>query len=206
MDRVWASPAGGLYFTLILRPKAEPRFGAQLTLLAGAAAARALRRLYKTNRICVKWPNDLLLDGKKVCGILSELRLTAAGAIEYAVIGMGVNVDLRAGSYPSALSETAASLNAAAGGRFSCRRVLAAILEELGALYALWQNEGMEFILPVWKSLNCTLGHRVSVLDEGRVVFEGEAVSIDDAGALMIEDQAGSIRSFDFGEISIRPK
>lgn len=206
MDRVWSSPAGGLWFTILLRPRVEPRHVAELTLLAGVAAARALRILYESDDIRIKWPNDILLGAKKVAGILSEMRLTERGDIDYAIIGAGVNVSLPDDALTGELREKAASLNDSFGTNLSTDEVLRAILAEFIPLYESWQDRGAEVILPEWRALSCTLGNMVAVLDDDRVIYEGLAVSIDGSGRLAVRASDGSERRFDFGEISIRPK
>lgn len=204
MKRVWNSPLGGLWFTIILRPQIDPQFVAQVTLLAGVAVAKALRRLYATEAVKIKWPNDLLLDGKKVCGILSELQLDENGAIQYAVVGIGVNVALKEEDFPAELKTAAASLNASLHKDYTCQEVLTAIMEDFAALYERWLVQGAEAVLPAWKELNCTLGKKVLVKDNDEVIFTGETIAVDEAGALLVRNEEGIIQSFDFGEISIR--
>lgn len=204
MKRVWNSPLGGLWFTIILRPQIDPQFVAQVTLLAGVAVAKALRRLYATEAVKIKWPNDLLLDGKKVCGILSELQLDENGRIDYAVVGIGVNVGLKEDDFPPDLKATAASLNASLNKSYTCQEVLKAILDEFSALYDKWLAQGAEAVLPLWKELNCTLGKEVLVKDNDKVIFTGKTIAVDEAGALLVRNKEGITQSFDFGEISIR--
>lgn len=204
-ERRWTSPRGGLWFTLILRPAIDPSRGAQVSLLAGAAAAGALRKLYGTEKICIKWPNDLLLAGRKIGGILSEMRMDEHGNAEYILVGTGVNVNLMQTDFPPELSDTATSLLLALGKSCSVKEVLHAVMEEWDALYEPWQMLGARAILPVWTALNCTLGSEVLVKDEERVIFQGRAVSIEDTGALAVQSEDGFLKSFDFGEISIRP-
>lgn len=204
-QRKWQSPVGGLWFSILFRPKIESGYVAQLTLLAGVAVAKALRDIYRTNRIRIKWPNDLFLEGKKVGGILSEMRLNEHGGVDYAIVGIGVNVNLSAAAFQAELRDTANSLKLAFGQEVPCDKVLQTILKEIIVLYEAWQRKGTKRILSMWKNLNCTLGHMVTVKDEGHVIFEGKAVSIDHTGALMVQTGSGSIRSFDFGEVSIRP-
>ena len=188
MHRVWSSPKGGLWFTIILRPQIDPQYVAQVTLLAGVAVVRALRKLYATEEIMIKWPNDLLLQGKKVCGILSEMQLNENGSIDYAIVGIGVNVDL----------------NASFGKNYTCTEVLGNILQEFAVLYQEWLEEGAQVILEPWKKLNCTLNRRVFVKDNDEVIFSGEVVAINEAGAIIVRNEEGESQSFDFGEISIR--
>ena len=204
MHRVWSSPKGGLWFTIILRPQIDPQFVAQVTLLAGVAVVRALRKLYATEEIMIKWPNDLLLNGKKVCGILSEMQLNENGSIDYAIVGIGVNVDLNPQAFPEDLRNTAASLNASFGKNYTCTAVLDNILQEFASLYRDWLKEGAQVILEPWKKLNCTLNRRVFVKDNDGVIFSGEVVAINEAGAIIVRNEEGESQSFDFGEISIR--
>lgn len=204
MHRVWSSPKGGLWFTIILRPQIDPQFVAQVTLLAGVAVVRALRKLYATEEIMIKWPNDLLLNGKKVCGILSEMQLNENGSIDYAIVGIGVNVDLNPQAFPEDLRNTAASLNASFGKNYTCTAVLDNILQEFASLYRDWLKEGAQVILEPWKKLNCTLNRRVFVKDNDEGIFSGEVVAINEAGAIIVRNEEGESQSFDFGEISIR--
>lgn len=204
MKRVWSSPLGGLWFSVILRPQIDPRFVAQTTLLAGVAVTKALRRLYESNSIRIKWPNDILLKDKKVCGILSEMNLNENGNIDYAVIGIGVNVAIDMAGLPKELSDKAASLNASLGKKYSCNQVLVAILAELQLLYKQWLHKGALAIMPQWKRYNCTLGKDVLVKDNDKVIFKGNAVDVDEEGALLVRSAEGVQQRFDFGEISIR--
>lgn len=204
MKRVWSSPLGGLWFSIILRPKIEPQFAAQVTLLAGIAVTKALRRLYETDAIRIKWPNDILLKDKKICGILSEMNLDENGNIDYAVIGIGVNVAIDMAKLPEELSATAASLNASLGKKYSCNQVLVAILAELQLLYKEWLQKGAVAIMPQWKHFNCTLGKDVLVKDNDKVIFSGKAIDVDEEGALIVANTNGEQQRFNFGEISIR--
>lgn len=204
MRRVWASPQGGLWFSIILRPQIDPQFAAQVTLLMGVAVGKALRRIYATDGIMIKWPNDLLLHKKKVCGILSELQLNENGAIDYTIIGVGVNVALKPEDFPPELRDTAASLNVSLNKNYTCREVLDNILQEFDSLYREWLAKGADVILAPWKEMNCTLHKEVFVKDNDQVIFSGIVTAIDEAGAIIVRNERGESQSFDFGEISIR--
>lgn len=206
MGRVWTSPDGGLWFSLILRPKADPQYASQLTLLAGVAVTTALRTLCHSDEILIKWPNDILFKGRKICGILSEMSLNEAEQIDYVVIGIGVNVALKVSDFPEELQNTATSINLETGKDFKCEEVLNCILQKIDLMYQTWLTTGMESIIEQWKKLNCTIGCNIYVKDCDRVIFQGKAVAMNDYGALIVEDNlAGCSRCFDFGEISIRP-
>ena len=204
MQRVWSSPVGGLWFSLILRPQIDPRYVAQITLLAGVAVAKTLRNLYQTDEIRIKWPNDLLLKDKKVTGILAEMQLTEKQDVDYVIVGIGVNVDPPMDDMPEEVKAKAASLNRSLCKFYSCETVLEAILKEFSKTYQMWQQDGNEAVLSLWKEMNCTLGKRVTVLDEDREVFSGKAVALDAEGALLVQNEAGREASFNFGEISIQ--
>lgn len=203
-QRVWNSPVGGLWFSIILRPNIAPQYAAQMTLLAGVAVNVALRKLYATDKVMIKWPNDLLLDGKKICGILSELKLDEKGEIDYVVIGIGINVALKKSDFPKELQDQAVGLNYELGREFTCDEVLSEVLKSIDALYCRWINYGSEELISLWNKLNCTLGNVVKVKDNDQVIFTGTAIRIDEEGALVVQDKNGIMQTFNFGEISVR--
>ncbi len=204
MSRVWNSPEGGLWFTIILRPQIDPEYVAQVTLLAGVAVAKALRSLYETDAVQIKWPNDILLEGKKVCGILSEMQLDANGTIEYAVVGIGINVALKEEDFPEELKSIAASLNMSLNKSYTCTEVLDNILQEFEILYEEWLQKDARVILDPWRKLNCTLNKQVLVKDNDEVIYKGTVVDIDEYGSIIVKNELGESQSFNFGEISIR--
>lgn len=204
MQRVWNSPEGGLWFTIILRPDIEPQYVAQVTLLSGVAVAKGIRRAYGDDNIFIKWPNDLLWKNRKVSGILSEMELDENGEIAYAIVGIGVNVGFDSALFPEDLHETAAVLNEIFEKKLSCDYVLKCILQEFIPLYSEWQRFGSANVLKQWRDLNCTLGKKVNVKDNDEIIFRGVAQSVDDQGSLVVEADNGERRSYDFGEISIR--
>ncbi len=204
MQRRWESPLGGLWFTLVLRPTADSYLVAQVTLLAGIAVTRALRRIYSNDDIRIKWPNDIFFNGKKVGGILSEMRLHEREGIEYVLVGIGVNVNLGKENFPGELQSTATSLQLISGRKVLPKDVLQEIFNEFVVIYDRWNNEGMNAFLSEWKALNCTLGRMVKVWDSDRVIFEGKAVSMKEDGSLLVQMEDGTEESFNFGEISIR--
>lgn len=204
MKRVWSSPKGGLWFSIILRPPIDPQYVAQITLLTGVAVAKALRKLYDTGDVMIKWPNDLLLGGKKICGILSEMQLDENGDIDYVVVGIGINVALTRDALPKELQDVAISLNEMLNKKYTCDQVLDQVLSELNELYDKWLCEGAEVILKPWKALNCTINKKVYVKDNDEVIFSGTVVGINEAGAIVVNDGNGNTQVYDFGEISLR--
>lgn len=204
MKRVWNSPKGGLWFSIILRPQIDPQYAAQITLLTGVAVAKALRKLYETENVMIKWPNDLLLDGKKICGILSEMQLDENGNVDYAVVGVGINVALTKDAFPRELQDVATSLNESLNKKYTCDQVLDQVLSELKELYDKWLCRGAKVILEPWRALNCTLDKKVHVKDNDEVIFSGTVIGINEYGAIVVDDGNRNTQVYDFGEISLR--
>lgn len=204
MGRVWNSPIGGLWFSIILRPHTDPEYAAQLTLLSGVAIVKALSSVYGTEQVKIKWPNDLLLEGKKICGILSEMKLDENGVIDYVILGIGINVNLKQDDFPKELQDIASSLLLSTGKYVSCAEVLRKVLGEISFLYEEWLTYGPESLLTLWKKYNCILGKKVLVKDDDKIIFSGIAVDMGARGELLVRNEEGIQRSFDFGEISIR--
>ena len=202
MRRKWESPEGkGLWFSVILRPTIAAEYCAQITLLAAVAAVQALQRLTNKN-FSIKWHNDIMLDGKKICGILAEMALAADGSIEYAVVGIGININMSSEDFGALL--TATSLYLATGIEYEHEQVLKAFLDEFSLLYSHWHSCGFASIRQAWLANSCTLGQKVIVKDNDTEIYSGTAEDMDDYGSLLVRNAAGKIESFDFGEISIR--
>ncbi|MEG1726652.1 MAG: biotin--[acetyl-CoA-carboxylase] ligase [Acidaminococcaceae bacterium] len=203
LQRKWESPAGrGLWFSLILRPKIDPQYGAQATLLTAVALVEALKN--STGITCqIKWPNDILIKGKKLAGILSEMRLSGE-QIDYIVIGIGLNVDLGREDFGEILSTIASSVYLETGKQCNREKILEAILKSMGKWYNIWQETGFERVRERWLASNCTIGRVVKVKDQDKELFSGLAIDIDDYGCLLVKSRDGITKKFDFGEISIR--
>ena len=203
LARGWFSPYGkGVWFSLILRPPFAPQDAPKCTLLAAVAVTRALRRT--TGLECkIKWPNDILWQNKKLVGILTEMS-AEMDAINYVVIGMGINVNIHEGDFPPELKDIAVSLAQAAGVEFSRVAVLQAVLEELETLYQEALDSGFAPVLDAWRSLSATLGQDVRVIGL-KSEFEGVAQDIDEDGALLVESADGLKRVL-AGDVSIRAK
>jgi BirA family transcriptional regulator, biotin operon repressor / biotin---[acetyl-CoA-carboxylase] ligase len=185
--RVWHSPSGAnLYLSVILRLSLAPAAAPPLTLAAGVAVADALKSL--GFQPSIKWPNDVLLDGRKVAGILTETA-TRGDRMEVVVIGVGINVNIA--SFPPELSPIATSLRIARGAPLDKAQVLSRVLTSLEAWIDRFVAEGAAVIAQAaWKERSHLLGTRVRVSEGGRVV-EGTATDLDDEGALWLEADGG---------------
>lgn len=193
LGRRWASPPGmNIYLSVILKPDIDPKSAPIFTLLSSVAAARALRSVTGL-AIEIKWPNDLVLDGKKLGGILLELRLEP-GRVLHLVIGMGINVNIPRSHLPKELKSTATSLLEETGRAFKRTAVVAAVLKELERELDCLSREGRGPILQRWRELSSTLGRDVSVsLPDGGSVY-GNAVGIDNSGLLMLRCKDGLMK------------
>ncbi|HML32813.1 MULTISPECIES: biotin--[acetyl-CoA-carboxylase] ligase [Sporomusa] len=202
LARGWYSPFGkGIWLSVVLRPPFAPMEAAKCTLMAAVGINRAINAV--TGAGCgIKWPNDILCKGRKVVGILTEMS-AEMDAINYVVIGIGVNVNMEEQDFPEEIAATATSLAMAAGCRIPRMKLLTAILAELENVYSTVKTSGFAPILAEWKSQSITLGQQVAVNGIDRN-FTGLAVDIDADGALLIKTPQGIERVL-AGDVSIRP-
>ena len=195
LGRQWNSPKGkGIYMSVILRPSLPPTEVAQLTLLAAVAVCEAIQRVSGV-AARIKWPNDILVENRKLAGILTELS-AETDRVRFVVIGIGINVNTSV----SVLPPQATSLKEEAQKKISRVELLQEILVELENWYERLKKQGFAPVVERWKELSSTLGKRVRLVDPGGEV-EGEAVDLDKTGALMIRNDAGLIVSKISGDV-----
>ena len=202
MERAFFSPKGkGIWFSVILRPGFLPQEAPKCTLLAAVAVARAMERFGL--RAGIKWPNDVLHEGKKLVGILTEMN-GEMDRINYVVIGTGINVNILPEDFPPELRECATSLAIMKGEKLPRVAFFQAVLESLEELYLLVQTQGFASLMEEWRRYTITLGQEVNVIGINET-FAGKAVDIDDDGALLVQTARG-IRRVLAGDVSIRPR
>jgi BirA family transcriptional regulator, biotin operon repressor / biotin---[acetyl-CoA-carboxylase] ligase len=198
LGREWDSPPGvGLYVSLVLRPLLPPMELPQITLTTAVAVVRAVRRVAGLAP-GIKWPNDLLVNGKKLGGILTEME-TESDRIRHVVVGLGLNVNNP--GFPPDLADTATSLTLTAGRAFSRVHLLRAWLEEFEALYERFLNQGFSEILEEWKGYTVTLGKAVTVRQGPREI-SGQALDVAPDGALLLKTASGEMVRVTSGEIT----
>ena len=198
MARQWQSPtATGLWFSVVLRPMVAAERLAPLPLVAGAAVGSALDSI-APGRIRLKWPNDLLLDGRKVAGILVEGHV-AERLIEHAVVGVGVNLERPPGGFEPGIRHTAAALADATGERPGTARTLGAILSRLEEGYDELLADGPARARGRWLGLADTIGREVVAHVAGQAL-RGRAMDLDPAGNLVVLVD-GVKRTITYGEI-----
>ena len=192
--RVWASPPGNLYCSAILRPRYPPAAAAQLGFVAAVAVGEALLPLLPpAAMLAYKWPNDVLLDGRKLAGILLEAETGTSAAVDFIIIGVGVNL---ASSPPE--SEYPATALAEVG-RYAPDMILAAYVRALHTWYERWRQEGFAPVRAAWRARAAGLGRPIRVrLDAA--ALHGRFLDIDQDGALLLE-AAGQTRRVAAGEV-----
>jgi BirA family biotin operon repressor/biotin-[acetyl-CoA-carboxylase] ligase len=185
LGRVWASPPGvNLYCSIILRPAIQPVAAPQLTFLSVIAVARAIEALTPLETR-IKWPNDLLVNGKKVAGLLNEMS-AETDKVNFVILGIGVNLNMTAGQFPAELRHPATSLYLETGMKVDRTEFAKRLLLEFDKLYAVFLREGYEPARQEWLERSRLAGVTVTVTDGGRV-RSGRVAGIDEFGALLLE-------------------
>jgi BirA family transcriptional regulator, biotin operon repressor / biotin---[acetyl-CoA-carboxylase] ligase len=185
LGRVWDSPSGvNLYFSLILRPHIEPRYAAQLTLLTGLAMAETIS-VAGADDVEIKWPNDLLLGGKKVAGILTEMAVEE-NRVQFVVVGVGVNVNVETSDLTPEISKIAATLSNHLKKKVKRSAFLADFLSRFLGWYRLYLANGFAPIRSIWLERSRIKGRRVQVNLVGES-FSGVAVDLDIDGFLLVK-------------------
>lgn len=187
MDRAWHSPPhSGIWMSLILRPTITLAQAPQLTLMAAVALTRALRRETGLD-IRIKWPNDLLINGRKFCGILTETR-GEQDQVQYVVLGMGINVNTLEDFLPDELRKVATSLAIEGGRTYHRVTLIASILQSLEEFYDAYLKQGFEPVRILWEEYAETIGREVRT-ETSQGTIAGMAVGLDPSGALLIRHQ-----------------
>ena len=179
MGRRWTSPRGGIYLSLILRPRLMPTEISKLTLVAAVSVAKVVRDITGLPAL-IKWPNDILIGKNKLCGILTELKAEQDVAV-FVILGIGINVNVK----QSLLPKNATSISKELGGDFSKVELAKALLRSLEAHYILFTKNRFGEIIDEWRNLSAVLGSRVRISDKARTI-EGQAIDIDEGGALVV--------------------
>ena len=195
LERQWVSPRGSIALSVILYP--NPSDLPSLIMVASLAVVKAIESVTGL-KPQIKWPNDILINGKKVCGILVESGIRDRNRT-YAVIGIGINVNVETGSIGEVLLP-ATSLSDEMGREVSRPELVKRLLVEMERLYLLAQDNGV--VYQEWRDSLETLGKRVRA-SSGGVVYEGIAESVERNGSLMIRCRDGSLRRFAAGDVTL---
>ena len=211
--RPWFSPPGdNIYTSVILHPPLAPEKAPQLTLLAAVALADTISfflseagQTVSGLKAKIKWPNDILIGGKKCAGILTEMKADA-GEVQYVVLGVGINVNLDPQQLPEEISAIATSLSSATGQDFRRGPIIQTLYRNMENCYKRYLSEGFPFIRERWNNLSAMNGQSVraaSPSNKNSAYEEGLALGINDRGALEMRQKDGRIIEISAGEITL---
>lgn len=199
-DKSWFSPLGGLWFSVILRPRAPLSSTSLIPIAAGVSTARTIRRLFKLS-VVLKWPNDVMAGGRKVAGILTESFTAADGY--YVIVGFGINANNSCTSMPPQLRDEAISLSDMLSSQINIDQLMQENLKEFAEVYGrILANDSAE-VVTQWKGLTDMLRQPILVYED-KASFEAMAVDLDSDGALLIQTKDGTLRRLLSANISIR--
>lgn len=201
MGRSFHSPQGlGIYLSVILRPNCSPAELMHLTCAVGVAMCNAVEAVCGV-RPGIKWINDLILDGRKIGGILTELSLSPSAGVDYAVVGIGINCNHTLRDFPEELHSIAGSLSMATGRSLPTERLSAAMLTELETMSRRLLADKAGF-MESYRRDCVTLGRSVCVLSDSGI--RGIAEDVDEDGALLLRLENGDLKRLNSGEVSVR--
>lgn len=201
LGRKWISPAKkGLWFSVLLRPDLRPAAATCLTVMTATALRRALE-IEGVAGAEIKWPNDILIGGRKVAGILTELS-AELDHVKYVILGIGVDVNLNANDFPTEVRRLATSLKMQQEKTFDRAGLATAILRELDRDYARISSGQFEQVADEWEEHCITIGHNVTIRQGDRVI-QGRAESLDAEGALRVRTQHGHLERVVGGDVTM---
>jgi BirA family biotin operon repressor/biotin-[acetyl-CoA-carboxylase] ligase len=190
MGRAWVSPSGGIWITIVLKPHVPVDHIFMITMAGSIAVARAIRKEFDLGAL-IKWPNDIFIGSKKVAGLLLELS-AEADVVHHCLLSIGIDVNIPLANFTPALKDQVTSICAEVGHEVDRASLLARILKEFESHYLLIESGEYEVIIREWKSLSCTLENRVQIRTL-KNSFEGDAIDIDEYGALIIRKDNGKL-------------
>ncbi len=198
LGRKWVSPPGvNIYVSVILRPEVPPSDAPMVTLAASVALTRAIKAYGLP--AAIKWPNDVLINGRKAAGILTEMS-AEPDLVRHIVLGVGIDVNMQKGAFPKELKETATSMMMELGGRVDRAGLLRRFLSELEGAYGMFTRGEKEAVLNGWRELSCTLGRDVKVSTPSGET-KGRALDLDASGGLMVELEGGRVETLTSGDV-----
>jgi len=200
LGRSWVSPPyRNLYLSVLLRPPLPPAAAPQIALVAGLSAARAIAAFGATAQ--VKWPNDVLVDGRKVAGILTEME-SDGDRIAAVILGIGINVNLALDEFPEELRDKAGSVAAALGHSVARHELADRLLSALERDYDLFCMQGFAALRDDWNRLSCLSGRSVEIADGTRRVA-GAVIGLDADGSLLLRAADGTQVSVLAGDVTV---
>jgi BirA family biotin operon repressor/biotin-[acetyl-CoA-carboxylase] ligase len=203
MGRDWVSPKGkGIWMTLMLKPKISPADAAKITLLAACAVCRAIEEIGGVYPK-IKWPNDIVLNGKKLCGILTEMSVEL-DEINYLIVGIGVNVNIELDDLPKQIQNIATSIQIEKGSSIIRKELAATIMNNFESYYSTFISKGsIKDYINEYKEKSAILGKEVRVISSS-LELQGTVADISEEGQLLLRLEDGSLKEIISGEVSVR--
>lgn len=198
----WESPLGGVWLSIILNPNVNHSKIPLITLATGVAVENTLKRIGVKNAE-IKWPNDILIHGKKVCGILAEA-ITSFNTIESVIIGVGIDANISIENFPEELRENMTTLNDEIGEKVDENLLIKLFLEEFEKISEQFINEEYETILKEWRKNSYTIGKIVEVHEPFSKPYDGYVLGISRDGSLVVEKIDGTLEKVISGECIIK--
>lgn len=199
--RSWFSPpGGGIYFSLILRPVISPGETPKITLMTAVVLAETLISLMKL-KLRIKWPNDILVNGKKLAGILTEIS-TEMDAVNYIIVGLGLNVNTQFEKFPQDIKENATSILIENGKQFPRVKLIQHYLKLYEIYYDMFKNNDFEPIMKRWRELADIIGKQIRVDVIGKTHI-GKVVDVDNDGVLILKDDQGRLQRIFSGDVTL---
>lgn len=198
----WESPLGGIWLSIIMKPNVEQSRFPLITLATGVAVAKTLEKIGIENPE-IKWPNDILINGKKVCGILTE-SVAKSNKIENVVIGVGIDANIETAQFPNELKEITTTLKEELGKECDENLIIKIFLEEFEEICELFNHESYEQILNNWRKRSYTIGKIVEVKKPFNPSFDAYVVGINEEGALIVEKNDGTFEKVISGECIVK--
>ena len=198
----WESPLGGVWLSIITNPHVNYSKLPLITLATGVAVAKTLEKIGIENAE-IKWPNDIMINSRKVCGILTEA-VTKFNTIENVIIGVGIDANLDVNQFPEELQDGTTTLKEELGRQGDENLLIKLFLEEFEEIIKLFDHEGYEEILKEWRKRSYTIGKIVEVREPFNTYYDAYVVGIDKEGALVVEKIDGTLEKVISGECIIK--
>jgi BirA family biotin operon repressor/biotin-[acetyl-CoA-carboxylase] ligase len=201
LQRIWQSPPGlNIYTSVILRPPLKPAVAPRITLMAGVAVAGLLSQC-RVKDVSLKWPNDVQIGGRKVCGILTEMK-TLGDRVDFVIVGIGLNVNMRKEDFNAEILDRATSVREETGSIIPRQELVVHLYHHLEKWYNVLLGEGFPPVRESWLAFASILGRRIRV-EPVKDAQEGEVIGVDEDGALLIKNESGLRQRVIAGDIIV---
>lgn len=198
LGKKWEAPDGGVWMSMLLRPKVPTARIGLITLATGVAIAKSIRSLGVDAKI--KWPNDVLIHGDKISGVLTEVNATF-NEIDWIVVGIGIDSNIKLEDFPEEVRAGTTTLTEELPDNIDENELIAIFLNEFEKVYELYKDGEIEAILKDWRELSDTIGKYVNITQTGGKITQGYVVGINNEGSLIIERQDGTLEKIISGEL-----